>query len=150
LTDKLAVRAGGGINHRFGLYDMVLIKDNHIAAAGGITPAVARCVEGLRKGDIVAAIEVETKGIAEVEEALGCPGVARIMLDNFTPGEMRRAVEIIGGRTEVEASGNVSLDTVAEIAGTGVDFISVGALTHSAAALDVSLDYLANSSDGTA
>jgi nicotinate-nucleotide pyrophosphorylase (carboxylating) len=135
LTDKMAVRAGGGVNHRFGLYDMVLIKDNHIAAAGGISAAVAKC-RGLR--DV--AVEVETKNLEEVAEALRCGGVQRIMLDNFHIDALRDAVRMIGGRTEVEASGNVTLATVRAIAETGVDFISVGALTHSAPALDISLD----------
>jgi nicotinate-nucleotide pyrophosphorylase (carboxylating) len=135
LADKLAVRAGGGVNHRFGLYDMVLIKDNHIAAAGGITAAVERC-RGLRG----MAVEVETKDLEEVAETLRCAGVTRIMLDNFHLDAMRDAVRMVGGRVEVEASGNVSLATVRAIAETGVDFISVGALTHSAPALDLSLD----------
>jgi nicotinate-nucleotide pyrophosphorylase (carboxylating) len=136
-TDKMAVRAGGGVNHRFGLYDMVLIKDNHIAAAGGIAAAVAKC-RGLRG----IAVEVETKNLEEVAETLRCGGVQRIMLDNFHVDAMLDAVRMIGGRTEVEASGNVSLATVRAIAETGVDFISVGALTHSAPALDLSLDFV--------
>ena len=136
LTDKMAVLAGGGVNHRFGLYDMVLIKDNHIAAAGGIAAAVSKAAG--RPGE---AIEVETKTLAEVAEVLRCTGVTRIMLDNFTIDAIREAVRLIGGRLEVEASGNVSLANVRAIAGTGVDFISVGALTHSAPALDLSLDY---------
>jgi len=144
LTDKMAVVAGGGVNHRFGLYDMVLIKDNHIAAAGGIAAAVSGCVRGL--GDRSPAgdapvIEVETRNLREVEEAVACEGVSRIMLDNFQVGDMLRAVDLIAGRVEVEASGNVSLATVRRIAETGVDFISVGALTHSAAALDLALVY---------
>ncbi len=141
LTDKLAVRAGGGVNHRFGLYDMILIKDNHIAAAGGITAAVSRCA-----GRPGMAVEVETKNLDEVAEALGCGGITRIMLDNFTVDAMREAVRMIEGRVEVEASGNVSLANVRAIAGTGVDFISVGALTHSAPALDLSLDYVSGPS----
>lgn len=151
LTDKMAVRAGGGVNHRFGLYDMVLIKDNHIVAAGGITVAVAGCLAALSRssaessgGSARPLIEVETKNLMEVEEALACEGVARIMLDNFSVGDMLRAVDTIAGRMEVEASGNVSLSTVRRIAETGVDFISVGALTHSVAALDLSLDFQAS------
>ena len=135
LTDKLAVRAGGGVNHRAGLYDMVLVKDNHIAAAGGVGAAVARCRNA---GGL--SVEVETRSLAEVAEALRAGGVARIMLDNFPLAEMRSAVAMIGGRTEVEASGNVTLANVRAIAETGVDFISVGALTHSAPALDLALD----------
>lgn len=136
IADKMAVRAGGGVNHRFGLYDMVLIKDNHIAAAGGIAAAVKRCP--VRPG---LPIEVETKNLDEVAEALRCPGVTRIMLDNFAPGTIADAVRMIGGRFEVEASGNVTLATVRAIADAGVDFISIGGLTHSAPALDLSLDY---------
>jgi nicotinate-nucleotide pyrophosphorylase (carboxylating) len=138
--DKMAVRLGGGVNHRFGLDDMVLIKDNHIVAAGGIAPAVTRCRKYLAEHRIDARIEVETKNMAEVDEALSCPGVGRIMLDNFDTGEMKKAVERIGRRVEVEASGGITLATVRAVAETGVDFISVGALTHSVKALDISLE----------
>jgi nicotinate-nucleotide pyrophosphorylase (carboxylating) len=160
LLDKWAVRLGGGQNHRLGLYDMVLIKDNHIAAAGGITQAVERVrlrtrpgpgpepfdpaqdvpVEGLRPEPVEGlAVEVEVKSLAELEEALALR-VDRIMLDNMDLDEMRRAVEITAGRVPLEASGNVTLENVAAIAATGVDYISVGALTHSVKALDISLD----------
>ena len=138
--DKLAVRLGGGVNHRFGLDDMVLVKDNHIAAAGGITPAVRRCVEYLSARELDVAIEVETKNVAEVREALHCSAVRRIMLDNFEVAMMREAVNLVDHAKEVEASGGITLDTVRSIADTGVDFISVGALTHSVRALDLSLD----------
>ena len=138
--DKMAVRLGGGVNHRFGLDDMVLIKDNHIVAAGGIAPAVTRCRKYLAEHRIDARIEVETKNLAEVDEALSCTGVGRIMLDNFDTGTMKKAVERIGRRVEVEASGGITLDTVRTCAETGVDFISVGALTHSVKALDISLE----------
>ena len=138
--DKMAVRLGGGVNHRFGLDDMVLIKDNHIVAAGGIAAAVTRSRTYLADHGIDARIEVETGNLAEVEEALSCPGVGRIMLDNFDPGAMKKAVERIGRRVEVEASGGITLATVRAIAETGVDFISVGALTHSVKALDISLE----------
>jgi nicotinate-nucleotide pyrophosphorylase (carboxylating) len=138
--DKMAVRMGGGVNHRFGLDDMVLIKDNHIVAAGGIAAAVTRCRTYLAEHRIDARIEVETKNIAEVDEALSCTGVGRIMLDNFSPATMKKAVERIGRRVEVEASGGITLATVREYAETGVDFISVGALTHSVKALDISLE----------
>jgi nicotinate-nucleotide pyrophosphorylase (carboxylating) len=135
ILDKLAVSIGGGFNHRMGLYDGVLIKDNHIAAAGSITTAVnmqrSRMPHTLK-------IEVETKNISEVEEALNC-GVDIIMLDNMTPAEMKKAAFFIAGRALIEASGNVSLQKVAEIAGTGVDLISVGELTHSVRAADISL-----------
>jgi nicotinate-nucleotide pyrophosphorylase (carboxylating) len=138
--DKRAVVAGGGVNHRFGLDDMVLIKDNHIAAAGGITPAVERCRAYLQERRITAAIEVETTTLDQVREALACSGIARIMLDNFRVDDMKEAVRLIGRAVETEASGGVSLETVRSIAETGVDYISVGALTHSVTALDISLE----------
>ena len=140
VLDKWAVRLGGGVNHRFGLDDMVLIKDNHIVAAGTIASAVARCREYLAANDIRAAIEVETKSLAEVDEALTCTGISRIMLDNFTPEVMRKAVERIGGSAEVEASGGITMATVRAYAETGVGFISIGALTHSVKGLDISLE----------
>lgn len=140
VLDKLAVRIGGGVNHRFGLDDMVLIKDNHIVAAGGITEAVERCNRYLEQQNLRVKIEVETKNIDEVHEALRCRNVHRIMLDNFPLDEMRRAVQLIARRTDVEASGGITLDNVRAVAETGVDFISVGALTHSVKALDISLE----------
>jgi nicotinate-nucleotide pyrophosphorylase (carboxylating) len=140
VLDKLAVRLGGGTNHRFGLDDMVIIKDNHVVAAGGIRRAVQVCREHLESRKIHVPLEVETKDLEEVLEVLGCEGVSRIMLDNFSLPDMRRAVELIGGRVEVEASGGITLDTVRSYAETGVDFISIGALTHSARALDLSLE----------
>jgi nicotinate-nucleotide pyrophosphorylase (carboxylating) len=144
LLDKRAVRLGGGQNHRLGLYDMVLIKDNHIAVAGGITQAVERVRRGNRPGlrpERVEglAVEVEVKSLAELEEALAL-NVDRIMLDNMDLNEMRRAVEVTAGRVPLEASGNVTLENVVAIAATGVDYISVGALTHSVKALDISLE----------
>ena len=138
--DKMAVRMGGGVNHRFGLDDMVLIKDNHIVAAGGIAAAVTRCRNYLAEHRIDARIEVETKNLQEVDEALSCTGVGRIMLDNFTAETMTKAVERIGRRVEVEASGGITLATVRQVAETGVDLISVGALTHSVMGLDISLE----------
>jgi nicotinate-nucleotide pyrophosphorylase (carboxylating) len=136
-VDKLAVQRGGGQNHRVGLYDMVLIKDNHIDFAGSITAAVERA----RTGAPALEIEVEARTLNHVREALGL-GVERILLDNMTPERMAEAVRITAGRAKLEASGNVTLETVRRIAETGVDYISVGALTHSAKALDVSFDYL--------
>jgi nicotinate-nucleotide pyrophosphorylase (carboxylating) len=133
--DKYAVRAGGGANHRFGLYDGVLIKENHITAAGGITIAVARARDFMPH---TIKIEVETENMAQVAEALAC-GVDIIMLDNMDIAAMRAAVEMIAGRALVEASGGVNLETVREIAETGVDIISVGALTHSCRAMDISM-----------
>jgi nicotinate-nucleotide pyrophosphorylase (carboxylating) len=136
-VDKLAVRRGGGQNHRIGLYDMVLIKDNHIDYAGSITAAVKRA----RAGEPGLAIEVEARTLDDVREALTI-GVERILLDNMTPESMAEAVRLTAGRARLEASGNVTLETVREIAETGVDYISVGALTHSAKVFDVSFDYL--------
>jgi nicotinate-nucleotide pyrophosphorylase (carboxylating) len=134
--DKWAVRVGGGRNHRMGLYDMVLIKDNHIAAVGSIRGAVAR----VRAGDTRRRpIEVEVTTLDELQEAL-LLGIDRILLDNMSCDELRRAVHLVAGRVPLEASGGVTLDTVAEIAATGVDFISTGAITHSVKALDISLD----------
>ncbi len=134
--DKWAVRLGGGHNHRIGLYDMALIKDNHIAAVGGITEAVRR----VRAGDERhRPIEVEVQNLAQLREALEQP-IDRILLDNMTVTQMAEAVRIAAGRIPLEASGNVNLQTVSGIAATGVDYISVGALTHSVKALDISLD----------
>jgi nicotinate-nucleotide pyrophosphorylase (carboxylating) len=135
--DKLAVYLGGGMNHRVGLYDMVLIKDNHIEVAGGITQAVQR----VRESDMARnlAIEVEVETLEQLDEALAL-NVDRIMLDNMSLEMMTEAVRRTAGRAELEASGNVTLDTVADVAATGVDLISVGALTHSVRALDISLD----------
>lgn len=133
--DKWAVRLGGGGNHRFGLYDMVLIKENHIAAVGSISETVAR----VRAGDAQKRpIEVEVRTLTELKEALTL-NVDRILLDNMSLEEMRQAVQLARGRTPLEASGNMSLGRVAEVAATGVDYISVGALTHSVKALDISL-----------
>jgi nicotinate-nucleotide pyrophosphorylase (carboxylating) len=140
LLDKWAVRLGGGENHRLGLYDMVLIKDNHIAAAGGITETVRgvreRAAQDRSRNRIE--IEVEVRNLDELREALGL-GLDRIMLDNMTLQEMREAVVITAGRVPLEASGGVDLETVRQIAQTGVNYISVGALTHSVTALDISL-----------
>ncbi|MCP4165626.1 MAG: carboxylating nicotinate-nucleotide diphosphorylase [Chloroflexi bacterium] len=136
VLDKWAVELGGGQNHRFGLYDMAMIKDNHIAAVGGITAAVER----IRQGDVrQRPIEVEVTNLDELKEALKL-SVDRIMLDNMDTETMRQAVALTAGRTPLEASGNVSLQTVAAIAATGVDYISVGSLTHSVIALDISLE----------
>ncbi len=138
--DKWAVALGGGVNHRFGLDDMILIKDNHIAAAGGITKALQLCRAYLAARQLNVPIEVETGNLAEVEEALQCGGFQRIMLDNFPLESLLKAVERIDGVCEVEASGGITLDTVRTCAEAGVDFISVGALTHSPKSLDLSLD----------
>ncbi|HKE57790.1 MAG TPA: carboxylating nicotinate-nucleotide diphosphorylase [Pyrinomonadaceae bacterium] len=144
-VDKLAVRLGGGQNHRAGLFDMVLIKDNHIDFAGSITTAVER----VRATGTSLEIEVETRTLADVQEALGLQ-VDRILLDNMSAEMMCEAVEMNAGRAKLEASGNVTLDNVLEVARTGVDYISVGALTHSARVFDVSLEWLATENQQTA
>ncbi|HES59401.1 MAG TPA: carboxylating nicotinate-nucleotide diphosphorylase [Caldithrix sp.] len=134
VLDKMAVQIGGGLNHRFGLFDMVLIKDNHISAAGSITKAVER-VRVKNKNKLK--IEVEVKNQSELNEAIGL-NVDRILLDNMTIEEMCEAVKITDGRIPLEASGNITLENVRAIAETGVDFISSGMLTHSVKALDIS------------
>jgi nicotinate-nucleotide pyrophosphorylase (carboxylating) len=134
---KYAVRCGGGFNHRFGLDDAVLVKDNHIAAAGGIAPALSRLRAGL--GHMVR-IEVEVDTLAQLEEALGL-GVEVVLLDNMAPGMLRQAVTMANGRATLEASGNVTLESVRAIAESGVDYISSGAITHSAPNLDIGLDF---------
>lgn len=134
--EKYAVRVGGGHNHRFGLYDAVLIKDNHIAASGGITQAVSRAF-ALAPHTMTVTVECDT--LAQVQEAVEA-GADIILLDNMSIVQLEQAIEIIAGQTATEASGGVNEDTVAAIALTGVDIISVGALTHSAPALDISLD----------
>lgn len=134
--EKYAVRAGGGRNHRFGLFDGILIKDNHIRAAGGIKEAVARA---RARAPHTLKVEVEVQSLDEVEEALAA-GADIIMLDNMPVAAMREAVRRIGGRALVEASGGITEENIREVAATGVDFISVGALTHSARALDISLE----------
>jgi nicotinate-nucleotide pyrophosphorylase (carboxylating) len=136
VIDKLAVRLGGASNHRLGLYDMVLIKDNHIVAAGGITAAVRR-VRARNSQNLP--VEVEVTNLDQLAEALSA-GVDRVLLDNMDLETMRRAVEMARGRVPTEASGGITLENVAQVAATGVDYISVGALTHSVQALDVSLE----------
>jgi len=135
--EKYAVLAGGGANHRLGLYDSVLIKDNHIMAAGSVAAAVGAVRK--KHGDKLP-IEVEVTDISEVKEAMAS-GADIIMLDNMKVPAMRKALKLIGGRAFVEASGNIDTHNIAEVASTGVDFISVGALTHSARAMDISMDY---------
>ncbi|MEW6702302.1 MAG: carboxylating nicotinate-nucleotide diphosphorylase [Bacteroidota bacterium] len=135
LFDKYAVKCGGGTNHRIGLYDMVMIKDNHIKAAGSITEAVKQIKKNLKRK---MKIEVETANLDEVKEALNA-GADIIMLDNMSLQEMKEAVATINGKTKVEASGKVNLENVRAVAETGVDYISVGALTHSVKALDISM-----------
>lgn len=139
LLDKEAVRLGGGKNHRIGLFDMFLIKDNHIEIAGSITNAVNACRKFQQNKNPNLKIEVETKNLEEVKEALACD-VDIIMLDNFKTEMMKKAITLINGKCLVEASGNINIENVKEVAETGVDFISVGALTHSVKALDISLE----------
>jgi nicotinate-nucleotide pyrophosphorylase (carboxylating) len=134
---KYAVRCGGGFNHRFGLDDAVLIKDNHIAVAGGIAAALARARAVV--GHLVK-VEIEVDSLAQLEEVLAAGGADVVLLDNMDAPTLRRAVAMVGGRLVIEASGGVTLDTVGAIAETGVDYISSGALTHSAPSLDVALD----------
>jgi nicotinate-nucleotide pyrophosphorylase (carboxylating) len=141
--DKLAVKIGGGTNHRIGLYDMFLIKDNHIAVAGSITKAINACMEFQSQKNISSKIEVETTNLEEIKEALSCKPDF-IMLDNFQIDEMKKAVSLVGGKCLVEASGGININTIKAIAETGVDFISVGALTHSVRALDISLEIETN------
>ncbi len=137
--EKWAVRIGGGHNHRFGLYDMIMIKDNHVDFAGGIAAAINAANRFLSENNLSIPIEIETRSIAEVEQVLQTGKVQRIMLDNFNPEVMRDAVSIINHRYETEASGGIILDNVAAYAETGVDYISIGALTHSVRSLDLSL-----------
>lgn len=139
ITDKLAVKTGGCLNHRTGLYDMYLIKDNHIEAAGSISKAVKLVKEHQQENETSYKIEVEVKNIDELQEALES-GVDVIMLDNFEVDEMKKAVEITNNNCLLEASGGITLANVKEVAETGVDYISIGALTHTVTALDISLD----------
>ncbi|MBZ0205168.1 MAG: carboxylating nicotinate-nucleotide diphosphorylase [Flavobacteriales bacterium] len=137
--EKWAVRIGGGTNHRLGLYDMMMIKDNHADFAGGIPQAITRAMAYQREHGLSIPIEVETRNLIEVGQVLSVGGVHRIMLDNFDLDDLHEAVRLIGGRFETEASGGITLATARSHAACGVDFISVGALTHSAVSLDMSL-----------
>lgn len=138
--DKYAVQIGGGSNHRFGLYDMIMLKDNHIDYAGGLGPALERTKEYLRKEQLQLKVEVEVRSMAELQELLSLPQhYDRIMFDNFTPSELKVALQLIANGIETEASGGITSQTILAYAQTGVQFISVGALTHSVKALDMSL-----------
>lgn len=139
LCQKWAVKIGGGQNHRFGLFDMVMLKDNHVDYAGSITQAVKNTVEYLDKNQKNLRIEVETRNLDEVKEALQTDKVDVIMLDNMSPEMMREAIKIINGKCQTEASGGITEKTIREIAACGVDFISMGALTHSVSSMDISL-----------
>lgn len=137
--EKMAVRLGGGANHRMGLYDMILIKDNHVDFAGGIAKAIERANSYLEKQKKNLLIEVEVRNFAELEEVLKHGGINRIMLDNFSPADTLKAVQQINGTFETESSGNINLNNIRDYAECGIDFISVGALTHQIKSLDLSL-----------
>jgi nicotinate-nucleotide pyrophosphorylase (carboxylating) len=139
LCEKWAVLIGGGVNHRYGLFDMIILKDNHVDYAGGIRQAIEATQAYLRQTGRQLPIEVETRSLAEVQQALDTAGISRIMLDNMSPAQLREAVQLIDGRYSTEASGGITEHTIAEVAASGVDFISVGALTHSTKSLDLSL-----------
>lgn len=139
LLEKEAVRLGGGANHRMGLYDMIMIKDNHVDFAGGVVQAIKACHEYLKNNNKELKIEIEVRTFEELQEVLDFGQVDRIMLDNFSPNELSQALEMINGRYETEASGGINVNTIREYAETGVDFISVGALTHHIKSLDLSL-----------
>ena len=139
VLDKMAVKLGGGENHRMGLFDMILLKDNHIDFAGGIRKAIHGAREYLHAKGKQLPIECEVRSLEDIDEVFAAGGVDRIMFDNFTPEMTRRAVEKVAGRCETESSGGITLDTLREYAETGVDFISVGALTHQIKSLDMSL-----------
>jgi nicotinate-nucleotide pyrophosphorylase (carboxylating) len=140
--EKLAVKIGGGVNHRFGLYDMILIKDNHVDACGGIANAIKNANDYLIQTKKNLQIEIETRNLNEVKEVLSIGKVHRIMLDNFKPEELDDAVQLINHRFETEASGGITEENINRVAQSGVDFISVGALTHSYKSIDISLKIL--------
>lgn len=138
MLEKQAVKIGGGVNHRIGLFDMILLKDNHIDFAGGIEAAITRCHHYLEEKGKDLKIEIEVRNMEELQEVLRVGGVDRIMLDNFTPDETREAVRLIDHKYETESSGGITFDTIRQYAECGVDYISVGALTHSVKGLDMS------------
>ena len=138
MLEKEAVKIGGGCNHRIGLFDMILLKDNHVDFAGGIEPAIERCHAYLKEKNLDLKIEIEVRNFDELERVLSHGGVNRIMLDNFSVEDTRRAVALVDHRYETESSGGITFDTIRDYAECGVDFISVGALTHSVKGLDMS------------
>jgi len=138
MLEKAAVKIGGGVNHRIGLFDMILLKDNHVDFAGGIDKAILRAKEYCKEKGKDLKIEIEVRNFDELQQVLNVGGVDRIMLDNFTPEDTKKAVEMIGGKYETESSGGITFDTLRDYAEAGVDFISVGALTHSVKGLDMS------------
>jgi nicotinate-nucleotide pyrophosphorylase (carboxylating) len=142
LVEKMAVKIGGGQNHRFGLYDMIMIKDNHVDFAGGIPNAIKATQDYLKKTKKDLKIEIEVRNFQELRQVLETGGIDRIMLDNFSPDDLLMAVQIIGRKFETEASGNITINNIREYAETGVNFISMGALTHQIKSLDLSLKAL--------
>ena len=138
MLEKQAVKIGGGCNHRIGLFDMILLKDNHVDFAGGIANAINRCHEYLKQKGLDLKIEIEVRNFDELKQAMDCGGIDRIMLDNFSVADTKKAVDIVGGKYETESSGGITFDTLRDYAECGVDFISVGALTHSVKGLDMS------------
>lgn len=138
ILEKQAVKIGGGMNHRIGLFDMILLKDNHVDFAGGIKNAIERCHNYLKEKSLDLKIEIEVRNFIEIQQVIDCGGVDRIMFDNFSVDDTRTAVEMIAGRFETESSGGITFDTIRQYAECGVDYISVGALTHSVKGLDMS------------
>ena len=138
ILEKQAVKIGGGMNHRIGLFDMILLKDNHVDFAGGIKNAIERCHKYLKEKSLDLKIEIEVRNFIEIQQVIDCGGVDRIMFDNFSVDDTRTVVEMIAGRFETESSGGITFDTIRQYAECGVDYISVGALTHSVKGLDMS------------
>ena len=138
MLEKQAVKIGGGMNHRIGLFDMILLKDNHVDFAGGIANAINRCHEYLKEKGLDLKSEIEVRNFDELRQAMECGGINRIMLDNFSVENTKKAVEMVGGKYETESSGGITFDTIRDYAECGVAFISVGALTHSVKGLDMS------------
>ena len=138
MLEKQAVKIGGGCNHRIGLFDMILLKDNHVDFVGGIANAINRCHDYLKQKGLDLKIEIEVRNFDELKQAMDCGGIDRIMLDNFSVADTKKAVEIVGGKYETESSGGITFDTLRDYAECGVDYISVGALTHSVKGLDMS------------
>lgn len=138
MLEKQAVKIGGGMNHRIGLFDMILLKDNHVDFAGGIKNAIDRCHAYLKEKSLDLKIEIEVRNFDELEQVLDCGGVDRIMLDNFSVADTKKAVEMVAGKYEIESSGGITFETIRSYAECGVDFVSVGALTHSVKCLDMS------------
>ncbi|RPD49391.1 carboxylating nicotinate-nucleotide diphosphorylase [Hymenobacter sediminis] len=139
MCEKWAVLIGGGVNHRYGLFDMIILKDNHVDYAGGIREAIEASRAYLARTGRQLPVEIETRNLSEVQQALDTGGIDRIMLDNMSPTQLREAVALVAGRYPLEASGGITEETIADVAATGVDYISVGALTHSIRSLDMSL-----------